>query len=160
VPRRRLLLTIALTGATLAASSAFGQPRGPAQELAEKVCRFGTMTQNDRVFEPLGLDAPLMIVVDPMDTAIAVSAATCNGMAARANGPFLGLHHLVEAAAPRESAFRDYFILSPSGELIDGIRHDLTQQLVIRIDVTEPGWRDQIRALESFWLSRYGMQSR
>jgi hypothetical protein len=158
VRRRHLVLSVTLI--TLAVTPALGQPRGPLQALAEKICQLGTTAEQTWPFEQLGLNAPLLSVGEPMDSGITASASTCGHMLAHADTPFLGIRHFVEATAPGEAVFMDYFIISGSGELIAGLRQNLTAKLVIRLDVTGPAWRERVRDLESYWLSKYGLQSR
>ena len=149
-----------LMTAALAVTSTLGQQRGPLQALAEKVCQLGKTARKDWLFEQLGLNAPLLVVVEPMRSGVAVSASTCANILPPADTPYLGMHHLVEATAPGEPVFMDYFTISGSGELITGIRHNLTVNALIRLDITEPEWRAQVRDLESYWLNKYGLQSR
>jgi hypothetical protein len=160
VPRRHLVLSVTLMTAALAVTSTLGQQRGTLQALAEKVCHLGKTAEKDWLFEQLGLNAPLLVVVEPMQSGIAVSVSTCSNMLPRADTPFLGIHHLVEATAPGESVFMDYFTISSSGELIAGVRRNLTAKALIRLDITEPEQREQVRDLESYWLNKYGLQSR
>lgn len=146
--------------AALAVTSTLGQQRGTLQALAEKVCQRGKTVEKDWLFEQLELNAPLLVVVEPMHSGVAVSASTCSNILPPADTPYLGIHHLVEGTAPGEPVFMDYFIISGSGELITGIRNNLTVKALIRLDITEPEWREQVRDLESYWLNKYGLQSR
>ena len=160
MPRRHLFLSVTLTTALLAVTSALGQERASLQALAEKVCQLGKTAEKNLLFEQMGLSAPLLAVIEPALSDVVVSASTCSSLLPRAGIPYLGMRHLMEATAPKESAFMDYFAISGSGELITAFRHNLTVNALIRLDITEPTWREEVRDLESYWLNKYGLKSR
>ena len=159
MPRGHLVLSVALMTAALAVIPARGQQREPLAALAEKVCQLGN-PEKDQFFEPLGLKAPFRFVGEPTESGIAVSASACANMLPSADTPFLGIRHLVDATAPGESVFMDYFIISGSSELIAGLRHNLTAALLIRPDIAAPEWQQRARDLEAYWLNKYGLQGR
>jgi hypothetical protein len=153
-------LMTAVFAAVLAAVPALGQQPGTLYALAKKVCELGTRTQKDEIFEQLGLDAPFMFAVEPMHPTVAVSAGTCSNSIPRADAPLLGIRRLIEATAPGEAAFIDDFTMSGGGELIAGVRRDFTVKIITRLDVTEPDWRAEVADAETYWLNKYGLQSR
>jgi hypothetical protein len=160
VASRHLALTIILATTALAATAALGQPRKPLAALAEKVCQLGQTAKETWPLEQLGLDAPFRVVEEPERSGIMAPASVCRNAPERADTPFLGLHRFVDATAPGESVFDDYFIISGSGDLIEGVRLDLSAKVATRLNIAEPAWQEEARAVESYWLDKYGLQGR